>query len=79
MTCQALGAILTASPASVPATAAGEIPSTLSIGIASFTPQDSNIDAILARADRALYRAREDGRDRAELEPAPPQGRNGDD
>ena len=59
-------------------TAAGEISSTLSIGVTAFSPQDSSIDAILARADRALYRAKGQGRDRAELEPAPFPERNQD-
>ncbi|MBU1665018.1 MAG: PAS domain S-box protein, partial [Gammaproteobacteria bacterium] len=49
----------------------GDIPITLSIGVTSFAAQDSDIDAILARADRALYRAKENGRNRVELEPLP--------
>ncbi|MDD5390207.1 MAG: PAS domain S-box protein [Gallionellaceae bacterium] len=49
----------------------GDIPITLSIGVTTFAPQDDNIDAILARADRALYRAKEHGRNRVELEPPP--------
>ena len=89
MTCQALGAILTANPASVPADASltdvlaemetrrigcvlavDEDNRPLGIGVTACSPQDSSIDAVLARADRALYRA--------ELEPAPFHERNQD-
>jgi diguanylate cyclase (GGDEF)-like protein len=35
---------------------------TVSIGIASLTPDDSSFDAVLQRADRALYQAKKDGR-----------------
>jgi diguanylate cyclase (GGDEF)-like protein/PAS domain S-box-containing protein len=66
---------VTAQPAR---TESGEIRVTLSIGVTPFSPQDGDIDAILARADRALYRAKENGRDRAELEPAPFHERNQD-
>jgi len=58
--------------------AAGDIPITISIGVTPFAPRDGNIDAILARADRALYRAKENGRNQVELEPAPPQVRHKD-
>jgi len=51
-------------------TPAGEISITVSIGVTSFVPQDG-IDTLLARADRALYRAKANGRDRVELEEAP--------
>lgn len=47
------------------------IPITLSIGVTPFTARDEDIDAILARADRALYRAKDNGRNRVELEPRP--------
>lgn len=50
-------------------TASGAISVTLSIGVAAFSPKDSHIDAVLARADRALYRAKARGRDRVEFEP----------
>jgi diguanylate cyclase (GGDEF)-like protein/PAS domain S-box-containing protein len=59
-------------------TESGEIPVTLSIGVTPFSQQDGNIDSILARADRALYRAKVNGRNRAELEPAPPQAQDKD-
>jgi diguanylate cyclase (GGDEF)-like protein len=55
-------------------TLAGEVTVTLSIGATSFVPQDKNTDVILARADRALYRAKENGRNRVELELAPTAG-----
>ncbi len=42
------------------------IPVTVSIGIAEFDPGDAASDSILARADAALYRAKEGGRNRVE-------------
>lgn len=50
----------------------GAIPITVSIGVAEFDPRDISSDNILARADKALYRAKETGRNRVELEPLPP-------
>ena len=47
----------------------GEVPMTTSGGLASYQAGDS-ADVILARADVALYRAKEDGRDRVEMAPA---------
>ncbi|MDD2668358.1 GGDEF domain-containing protein, partial [Zoogloea sp.] len=38
---------------------------TVSIGIASLTPGDASFDAMLQRADKALYQAKEDGRNRS--------------
>lgn len=38
---------------------------TVSIGVAARTPDDADIDALLKRADEALYRAKSSGRDRA--------------
>jgi diguanylate cyclase (GGDEF)-like protein/PAS domain S-box-containing protein len=49
-------------------TKAGDIPVTLSIGVTPFAAQDQNIDVILARADRALYLAKERGRNRVEID-----------
>jgi diguanylate cyclase (GGDEF)-like protein len=40
---------------------------TISIGIASQLPGDETLDSVLARADAALYRAKEGGRDRVEI------------
>lgn len=40
---------------------------TVSIGIASHLSADEPLDALLARADAALYRAKQNGRDRIEL------------
>ncbi|HPE72764.1 MAG TPA: diguanylate cyclase [Candidatus Competibacter sp.] len=58
--------------AASPATGdAGEIFFTVSIGLASFAAADRTANTILARADRALYRAKEAGRNRVEMEPIP--------
>ena len=43
------------------------VPSTVSIGLAQLTAQDASIDAVLHRADVALYRAKNAGRNRVEL------------
>lgn len=40
---------------------------TVSIGIAAMTPRDGSADAVLVRADAALYRAKEGGRNRVEI------------
>ena len=45
-------------------TEAGRVPCTVSIGVASFPQDGRSIDALLARADRALYDAKEAGRNR---------------
>jgi diguanylate cyclase (GGDEF)-like protein len=42
---------------------------TLSIGVAAFDGQDANLDALIRRADAALYAAKDAGRDRAVLAP----------
>jgi diguanylate cyclase (GGDEF)-like protein/PAS domain S-box-containing protein len=42
-------------------------PVTISIGIAAVTGDDRDIDAPLDRADKALYRAKENGRNRVEV------------
>jgi diguanylate cyclase (GGDEF)-like protein/PAS domain S-box-containing protein len=49
-------------------TAAGVVRYSVSIGVALFASGDSNADAILARADHALYRAKHGGRNRVEME-----------
>ena len=46
------------------AVASGRVPCTVSIGLASFPQDGRNIEALLARADRALYEAKEGGRNR---------------
>lgn len=40
---------------------------TVSVGIGSHLSEDEPLDALLARADAALYRAKQNGRDRVEL------------
>lgn len=45
----------------------GPIHYTVSIGIADFDPKDPDPDHVLARADVALYRAKEGGRNRVEM------------
>jgi diguanylate cyclase (GGDEF)-like protein/PAS domain S-box-containing protein len=47
---------------------AGSISFTVSIGVALFAPSDQDANAILIRADRALYRAKNRGRNRVEME-----------
>jgi len=37
---------------------------TLSVGVATRTASDIDLEALLARADKALYRAKKEGRDR---------------
>jgi diguanylate cyclase (GGDEF)-like protein len=49
----------------------GSLAYTVSIGVTWFASADSNADAILARADRALYRAKDNGRNRVEAESPP--------
>ncbi|HLY57986.1 MAG TPA: diguanylate cyclase [Stellaceae bacterium] len=43
------------------------IPFTVSIGVATRAPGERDVDAILKRADQALYRAKEGGRNRVEI------------
>jgi diguanylate cyclase (GGDEF)-like protein len=46
---------------------AGDLPScTASIGVAVQTDPEEELDALLCRADEALYRAKANGRDRIE-------------
>jgi GGDEF domain-containing protein len=51
-------------------------PVTTSVGVAVFPACEGTIDEMLARADRALYRAKHRGRDALEIEapPAAPVG-----
>lgn len=56
------------------ATEAGEVRATISIGVTFAEPLES-VDAIMARADLAMYRAKQSGRDQVVFfdgEPAPP-------
>lgn len=50
-----------------------QLPSvTVSIGVASFFPsKDDTLDAVIGRADAAMYRAKNNGRDRVEADSAP--------
>ena len=47
----------------------GEVDVTVSIGVAIATGADSDPEAIIKRADCALYRSKETGRNRGELRP----------
>lgn len=40
---------------------------TVSIGVATNRPDEDQIDALLARADKALYQAKTEGRNRVEV------------
>lgn len=44
---------------------------TISCGVAQMTPADAGVDAALRRADKALYEAKAEGRNRARLAPPP--------
>ena len=48
-------------------TDAGPLWVTLSLGVASVLPTDLSVDAVVQRADAALYQAKHDGRDRVQL------------
>jgi diguanylate cyclase (GGDEF)-like protein len=47
-------------------TRGGPVPVTVSVGLARLSPVDDDLDQLLARADHALYRAKEAGRNRVE-------------
>ncbi|MEV4708478.1 diguanylate cyclase [Actinoplanes sp. NPDC049316] len=47
-------------------TRGGPLPVTVSVGITHLHPDDDGLDQVLARADLALYRAKEGGRNRVE-------------
>ncbi|NJC72602.1 diguanylate cyclase [Planosporangium thailandense] len=47
-------------------TRGGPVPVTVSVGLARLTPVDDDLDQLLARADLALYRAKQAGRNRVE-------------
>jgi diguanylate cyclase (GGDEF)-like protein/PAS domain S-box-containing protein len=53
--------LLKSKPVSI---ATGELPVTVSIGIALYSPEANNIDEIVAQADALLYEAKQSGRDR---------------
>jgi diguanylate cyclase (GGDEF)-like protein/PAS domain S-box-containing protein len=59
---------LAASPIAVKNENSEKISCTVSIGITLFSSSDSVIDTILSRADQALYRAKDQGRNRVEIE-----------
>lgn len=50
---------------------AGDVPVTVSLGIASARPGSSTAEALYRRADVALYESKRAGRNRATLDPAP--------
>lgn len=50
--------------------ASGEVPITVSIGIAVLDPLHDDMHSLLHRADSALYRAKANGRNRVERDPA---------
>jgi diguanylate cyclase (GGDEF)-like protein len=43
------------------------VQATVSVGVATFHTQDTSIDKLLHRADQALYRAKNNGRNRVEI------------
>ena len=47
----------------------GSLAITLSVGIAAFHADVDSADSLIARSDRMLYRAKENGRNRVELDP----------
>ena len=55
-------------------TRSGPVKVTVSIGLAYLTREDDDIVAFLARADEALYRAKDEGRNRVCVAVDPPDG-----
>ena len=49
-------------------TRTGPLDITVSIGLATLRPEDTDTEALLARADRALYQAKAGGRDRVHVD-----------
>jgi diguanylate cyclase (GGDEF)-like protein len=47
------------------------VSATVSIGLAAIGREDLSADAVLSRADRALYQAKEAGRNRVQLASGP--------
>ena len=46
----------------------------VSLGVASLRPEDPGVDSLYRRADRGLYRAKRQGRNRVAADPGPPSG-----
>jgi diguanylate cyclase (GGDEF)-like protein len=69
-----LRAALAARRLRIPGAPGVELTVTMSVGVAVCTPADDSLDAVLRRADAALYRAKDGGRNRVEpaLAPAGP-------
>ena len=40
---------------------------TASIGVATFSPEDNNLEAVIERADHAMFAAKNQGRNRVSL------------
>lgn len=55
----------------VPLVQGGAVFVTTSVGVATFSGSDGNVDAVLTRADQALYNAKRAGRNRVSCEPEP--------
>ncbi len=49
------------------------VPVTTSVGVTMAGDRDESVDGVLKRADTALYRAKRNGRNRVEIEPADPE------
>ncbi len=53
----------------IPLVQGGAVFITTSVGVATFSASDGNVDAVLTRADQALYNAKRAGRNRVSCEP----------